>query len=568
MGYNQFMCLKKILLVFLACLGFWGLGTQAVLAASSDLKYQLDLSLDVETLTLRGEAKITYQNPGPRELKSLFFRLDANTKSVMEVQEVKTADGLILPSRPYSYTYLEQEIQDPVFYEVFLPEPLKVGASTELDFSYVIRHLPRNQDSVYLLDDLNQLGLGSWYPRLVPFRDGRWQMYARQTADYEVSARANGKLFVISPLAPVSVSNADHSYHYSAERAQELSLIYTPDLLLRSTEYDKIPIRFYYHSDLQKWSPLTLEVIQSALKFFRDRYSTYPSRRLTVVSIEDSPYPVIVSDDLLILRNSFSPDADEDVVRRRLAEHIVYGLAQQYWGYRVGQDPEQIPWINQGLSLFLTQTYMQQTEHKPFLLGEVYVDAYLRAARQGWNTALTTSRLKLSRQSLDAFQVLAQGKGYTLFRLLERILGKQVIQQAENQLLQQYRGKALTAEALQKTLETISGKDLDWFFMQWVKRGDTLDYAVVSATQSRQSNGVKATIEVQKLGQVNMPVTLALRLNNGETLFKLWDGSQSSARLTYDLKLPLTEVTLDPSGATPDMDRDNNHFKLPALPPS
>lgn len=534
--------------------------------AASDVKYHIELDLDVDTLTLRGKAKVMYVNPGPRELTSLYFRLDANTRSSMDIQEVKTSDGLVLPSRPYAYTYLEEKIEDPVLYEVFLPEPLKAGERTELNFNYLLRHLPRQQGAIYLIDDINHLGLGAWYPRLIPFRDGRWQIYERLPADYEVVARANRQLYVISPLAPVSINNTDRSYQYAVERAQELSLIYTPDLLMRSVDYDAIPIRFYYHSNLQKWSAMTLDIVQDALKFFHDRYGAYPGRRLTIVSIDDSPYPVIAADDLLILRNSFSPDADEGVVKRRLAEHIVYGLAQQYWGYRVGQSSDQLPWINQGLSLFAAQTYMQQRERKPFLLGEALTGKYLEAARQGWNTSLDTSRLRLEHQPLDSFQALAQGKGFTVFKLLERMLGKQIMLQAENRLLQEYRNQTLTTEQLKTVFQQVSGKDLDWFFGQWVHRGDTLDYAVSSASQTRQVVGVQVNIEVQKLGQITMPVSVALRLENGETIFKLWDGIRPNERLTYDLKYPLKEIILDPSGATPDMDRANNSFQLPRLP--
>ncbi|MBF2052426.1 MAG: hypothetical protein IGS03_03050 [Candidatus Sericytochromatia bacterium] len=534
--------------------------------AAADLGYQLELDLDAETSTLRGKATISYLYQGPKALPSLFFRLDANAQASMEVQEVKTKEGLILPSRPYRYTYLEQQVDDPLLYEVFLTEPLQPGQRVELVFHYVIRHLPRNQGAYYLLDDINQLGLGSWYPRLVPFRDGQWQIYERLYADYEVKARANRKFYVISPLAPVSISNADHSYQYSTEQAREMSLIYTPDMLLRSVEADNVAIRYYYHANLQKWSPMTLELVQSVMRFLRERYGSYPSRRMTIVSIEDSPYPVIVSDQLIVLRNSFSPDADEAVVKRRLAEHLAYGLAQQFWGYQVGQPADKLAWINQGLALFVAQHYLQQQERRPFLLGDALVEDYLRAARQGWNTSLDTPRQQLERLRLDSFRALAQGKGFTLIRQLERLLGKQVMEQTENRLLQQFRGKQMQVADFQKVLQQVSGKDLDWFFRQWVQRSDTLDYAIQSAQQTQlESGGVRAVVVVQKLGQITMPVTLALRLNNGETQLKLWDGSQLSERLSFDLKHPLREVVIDPSQATPDIDRSNNRFELPGM---
>lgn len=529
--------------------------------AASDLKYDLQLDLDVDSSTLQGQAKISYTHSGPRELKELLFRLDANLQAQMDILEVTTKEGLILPSRHYTYEFLEQKQTDPVLYQVSLPEALKTGETADLVFKYRIRYLPRHNGSYYLLDDRQRLGLGAWYPRFIPFEKGQWQIHQRVRADYKVQARANRKLYVISPLAPVSINNADRSYQYTAENIEEMSLVYTPNLLLRSAEIEGVQVRFYYDTSLQKWSNLTLEVIGSALRFFRERYAAWPVRRLTVVSVEDSRYPVIAADQLLVLRNSFSADSSEDLVRRRLAEHLVYGMAQQFWGYQVSQPPEDIPWITQGISLLVSQNYLLQIEKKPFLLGDALASEYLRAARQGWSTALDTPRQKVERLPLDSFKVLAQGKGFTLFRLLERMLGKKAMQETENRLLQQFRNRPLRAEDLQTALQQTSNKDLEWFFSQWVKRSDILDYAVQAVQQTQNGTQIKATITLQNMGQITMPMTFALKLENGETLFKLWDGAQASQRIEVELSSSIKEVLLDPSNSTPDIDPSNNSFR-------
>lgn len=530
---------------------------------ASGLSYDLDLELDVENSTLYAEAKLDYLNSSPKALKQLYFRLDANTQAELEVQEVTNAEGLVLPARHYRYDYLGSELEDPVFYEVFLSKPLETGERVQLKFKYIIRHLPQHQGSYYLLDDANRLGLGAWYPRLIPFRDGQWQLYERLPADYKVSARSTGKLYVISPLAPVSINNATRAYQYSAEQVREISLIYTPNLLLRSTEESGISIRFYYDASLQKWSAMTLDLIVDALKYYRERYSAYPVKRLTVVSIEDSLYPIVSADQLIVMRNSFSPESDLSIVRRRLAEHIAYGLAQQFWGYQVAQDPEHIPWIEQGLALYDAQQYIQQKDRKNFLLGDALSQQYLRAARQGWSTRLQQPRRKLEKMPLNSFEVLAQGKGYTIFRLLERMLSKQTLEQAENRLLQQYRNRYITDKNIQQTLESVSGKDLGWFFAQWVNRGDTLDYGIQSVTQRQGENGqYDISISIQKLGQITMPITIGLKMRDGTTQFKLWDGKDGTARLNYTTSQTVREVTLDPSEGTPDIDRSNNRYQV------
>lgn len=134
-------------------------------------------------------------------------------------------------------------------------------------------------------------------------------------------------------------------------------------------------------------------------------------------------------------------------------------------------------------------------------------------------------------------------------------------------MLQQHRTTPLTPASLQQALQQVGGKDLEWFFAQWVRRGDTLDYAVQAVNQvATGDGGFKATLTVQRLGQMTMPVTVALRLDNGETVIKLWDGASASDRLIYDVRRPVREVIIDPAETTPDINRDNNRQAV--APPS
>lgn len=535
--------------------------------AEAPVQYTLQLDLDVDNSSMRGQTKVSYLNQSQRALPFLLFRFDANLNAEVEVQEVTDGEGLVLPANFYSYDYLEKKRQDPLVYQVFLSEPLAPNQRIDLNFKYAIKHLPHPNNAYYLIDDVYRLGTGAWYPRALPFREGEWRLQERLPADYKVNARANDKMVVISPLAPVSINNTDRSYEYSSSRAEEMSLVYTPNMLSRSVEVDDIQVRFYYDQGLQKWSALSLEILTEALQYFKTRYGRWPFKRLTVVSMPQHAQPVVAANQLILLRNSFPEDADPAVVRRRLTEYLVYGLAQQYWGYQVKQDSEDVPWITQGLALLQAQHYARAKEKKSFLLGEAFVEEYLRTARQGWNTRLNAPAATLSHWPHNGFAPLAQGKGFTVVRLLDTMLGRKVMEQVENRLLQQYQAEPITHQAFQETLQSVSGKDLDWFFGQWVKRGDILDYGIQGVRQARQkeTEAIKAVVTLQKLGDIDMPMTLALRMNNGNTLLKLWDSTRDGQRLTYDLPAPLISVDLDPSNTTPDIDRSNNTYKVPGL---
>lgn len=550
------------MVVLLRLLILLGIVLGLALPAWSRASYQIQIELNHDTASIQGEVQLQFSYEGKEPLKELFFRLDANTQARMQIREVLTADKMVLPGRLYRYNYLGREVEDPLLYQVFLPQPLESGQEYKLILRFALERLPPLDRSYYLVDDPHRLGLGSWYPRLVALQNGQWQPAINESADYSVSVRIMDKFFAISPLAPVSLSSSDHTYRYSAERQNGLDLIFTPDLLLRTADVDDLQLRYYYPGKLQKWSAETVQIAEEILRFFKQRYGVFPGRRLTLVAAEDSKYPVIASQQLLILRNSFAEGKNEARSRQQLTEWLVYGIAQQYWGQRVRQSQQTLPWITQGLALYTGQVYMQQ-KRKSYLLGDQVSEKYLKAARQGWNTSLQTAPLLLERLPLDSFAALAQGKGYTVFRMLDVLLGKKVLEHLEVQLQKRYLQKELTVQDFQSELEKSAAKDLQWFFRQWVQESFVVDYGVQSLQVAEREGKYTVTVTVQRLGEAVMPVSVALVLKSGEVVFHLWDGAARSERLSFEVNAAVKEVRLDPSGVTPDVDRSNNRFINP-----
>jgi hypothetical protein len=115
------------------------------------------------------------------------------------------------------------------------------------------------------------------------------------------------------------------------------------------------------------------------------------------------------------------------------------------------------------------------------------------------------------------------------------------------------------------TMENVSGEDLGWFWKSWVLNTWKLDQAVkeVKYIDNKPENG--ASITIQNLEQMPMPVTVLVKESNGKEQrvnlpVEVW---QRGAEWTFDVHTTseLKEVILDPDKKLPDYNRTNNSWK-------
>jgi hypothetical protein len=239
---------------------------------------------------------------------------------------------------------------------------------------------------------------------------------------------------------------------------------------------------------------------------------------------------------------------------------LAYSIAQQYWGSRLSESSDYPNWLTQGFSFYVASLYMQK-QKIIFKAGNQAQAAYVKIASQGWNTSLNTPLWQLNRLPFDSFAVLAQGKGYTVIRMLDFILGRRIIEKTEQQLHNHYAYKEINASVLQQAIQEVSGKDMDWFFRQWQEESWTLDYGVHSLQVKQEEGKYKVVVIVQRLGSIIMPVSISLTLKNGAHVFKQWNGEKQTAHLQFEVLDDVQSVQLDPASVLPDIDRSNNKIE-------
>jgi hypothetical protein len=114
------------------------------------------------------------------------------------------------------------------------------------------------------------------------------------------------------------------------------------------------------------------------------------------------------------------------------------------------------------------------------------------------------------------------------------------------------------------SFNSLSGKDLSWFWRTWWYETWTLDQGIASVTTAAG----KTTVIIDDRGLAPMPERLAITRSDGRVERRVipvdvWLAGARQYTLTLDATPTITSVEIDPEQAFPDTDRSNNRWPKP-----
>src|SRR5438876_10679170 len=142
--------------------------------------------------------------------------------------------------------------------------------------------------------------------------------------------------------------------------------------------------------------------------------------------------------------------------------------------------------------------------------------------------------------------------------LRDAVLGKATFERALREYVRRWSLRHPQPADFFRTIENVSGRDLDWFWRGWVYTTARLDQAVDSVAAA----GDTALVFLSSRGQMALPLTLELRYADGsretrDLPVEMWKlGSHFTARLATTRRI--VAAVVDPKGIYPDVDRSNN----------
>jgi aminopeptidase N len=224
---------------------------------------------------------------------------------------------------------------------------------------------------------------------------------------------------------------------------------------------------------------------------------------------------------------------------------VVHEVAHQWWGNAVTEKDWDDVWLSEGFATYFTLLYTEQFDGR---------DAFVRGLRSSRDRILGLEKKQpdtpiIHRNLSDMRRVLNQfvyQKGGWTLHMLRGVIGTDAFWTGIRDYYRRYQNQNASTDDLRLVMERVSGKDLRWFFAQWLTRSGvpaltgTWHYdaaarqVVVEVTQSQAGDVYRLPIDIGIARQAGAP-----RVEKVELIAK-------TGRFIFAADAEPADVVLDP----------------------
>ena len=466
--------------------------------------YQIEAQLDPHLHQITARAKVKFT--ALQDLNVAIFELhnDLRVTRVLDEQNHQLS--------------AERVTQDSTV-RVPLPSGLAKDASTTLTFEYE-GQLESADDSpvpglklAYIGDDTSYLlYAGRWFP-VTGFGLNRFTSTISVTLPAHMIVIGSGKETVVEHPAsekPGSSPLPTKTYTFVSTKPSFPGTIVAGVFQEFKSDEAGIDMHTFFKPTHQSLAPAYTNTAVQELTYFITLYGTPPSQRLNLVEIPGDTVPYIWAPEIAGIAG---PSITDKTNYRLLADAI----AHQWWGVSVSPKTKDDWWISDGFSRYSEALYVENAA------GEAGMEEAVKDMSVGalaYDTMPLSQVAKLDIYSTE-FQSLATDKGAMILHMLRWVLGEDNYNKTMRQFATDYAGKPATMDDFQTVAEKYYGKQLTWFFSQWLDSTGApefkLKYTVYRLGQVPQdpkgerAPGFRVTGEVsQDLDLFRMPVDIRI----------------------------------------------------------
>ena len=582
--------------------------------------YTIHTTLDTTAHSLSGDVTVAYTNNSPDELPFLWLQVDQNIyREDSRGEAVNPVTGGRWTNRSFtqgdvirSVTILRPDgkevkadfVVSDSRMQVRLPEALRAGGGTirfRINYSFSIPEYGTDRMGRQLAHDGWIYEIAQWYPRMEVYDDvngwnilpylGQGEFYLDYgNIDYTITApsdlvvvgsgellnpaevltaaqlgrlaraKESDKTVFIKTAAEVAGSSA-HSpkasltWHFRCNQTRDVAWAASKAFIWDAARINlpggkKALAQSVYPAeaaDARAWGRST-EFVKGCIELYSEEWYpfTYPVATNVAGLVNGMEYPGIV----------FCNSGERNGGLWEVTNHE---FGHNWFPMIVGSNERKYAWMDEGFN-----TFINGVDTRVFNNGEFFhkEDAQKSASYMFGDKSEPILTIPDVIQGYNLGTAAYSKPSMALDLLRKYVLGEKRFDYAFRTYIRRWAFKHPTPWDFFRTMENAGGEDLGWFWRGWILNNWKLDQGVKEVKYADNDPAKGAIITVENLGEMAMPVVLAIQQENGKTdtlqlPVEIWQHGSTKA-FAYPSTSKIKSITIDPEHDFPDIDPSNN----------
>jgi hypothetical protein len=275
----------------------------------------------------------------------------------------------------------------------------------------------------------------------------------------------------------------------------------------------------------------------------------YPFPKMTVFQgFADMEYPMMVND---------SPE--KDLKFAQLVED--HEIAHTYFPFYMGINESRYAFMDEGWATTF-ELFIGRAENGVAAADEFYKKFRVNRWVHDPSTAEDLPTITPSSELKAGYGNNSYGKASLSYLALQDMLGEELFKKSLHEYMNRWHGKHPIPWDYFNSMNSASGKDLNWFFHNWFFTNGYIDLALTSANKTAQGT----VVMLKNIGGFAVPVNLKVSYADGssETLHRtpeIWRTNQQQATITLPPAKAVQSVELV-NGLFMDADTSNDRLTV------
>jgi hypothetical protein len=574
-----------------------------------EANYTIKASLDTKERVLSGTETITYTNNSPDTLIEFHLHLYAN--AFREKTSPLIRD--YLQGTLYFFVGLPESMRgwidvadlavngaasafsvDGTILTSAFPKPLLPGETASIALSFSLQIMRRLGRMGWSGD---QFDMAQWYPKMVVYdRDGwhpdqyRMGEFYGEFGAFDVHITLPETYVVAATGVPVSgdpgwtrnplrrvpaagsgggghpggrpaaraaaaaASEATKTLHFRAENVHDFAWCANPSFIVQDTTHNGVRIMSFFRPWNRAWADTTLAHALRSVQWLETVAGPFPYPQVSIVDCSTRggmEYPMLV----------MNGSVDESLVLHEIAHNYFYGA--------LGNNERAEAWLDEGFVQYLVFRNAEE-KHGPYgepskrrwpfsifrerRMWDDIEKPVVRLHRTGFAERIATPVHEFK----NGFNTMPYIGAPLFLRALRYTVGDESFRAIIATYVERWKYKHVDEEAFRDVCEEVSGMDLKEMFRQWLHSTKSCDYRLARFKTTRTKDGWSADLRIDRKGELMMPVTLAVRLADGNTVTERFDGVSRTTTDTLRFEARPVWAAINPENEILDVYRLDN----------